>query len=49
MSNNLDRKINPFPQNKGIKINTNKANWSIINNELIHIHTSCQIEMVKEV
>ncbi|EFL47363.1 hypothetical protein HMPREF9296_0541 [Prevotella disiens FB035-09AN] len=29
--------INPFPQNKGIKINTNKANWSIINNELIHI------------
>ena len=30
-------KINPFPQNKGIKINTNKATWSIINNELIHI------------
>ena len=29
--------ISPFPQNKGIKINTNKATWSIINNELIHI------------
>jgi len=29
--------ISPFPQNKGLKINTNKANWTIINKEVVHI------------
>lgn len=29
--------ISPFPQNQGLKINTTKANWAIVNNELIHI------------
>ncbi len=29
--------ISPFPDNKGLKINTNKANWIIVNKEFIHI------------
>ncbi|MGP1626217.1 hypothetical protein [Prevotella koreensis] len=29
--------ISPFPDNKGLKINTNKANWTIVNKEFIHI------------